>query len=323
MAFVAVGTIGGLAVGAGTAIAGAAGAVGSAAGIGGASGLLGSGMFAAGGSGMLGMGAGGLMGSTGMLSGMGGMLGGGAAAPSAMMGASPMGMMMSGNMAGGALGSALTTSGLAGGTAGGMGLFNAMNLAGMGLQAAQAFSGGNNQGANILEKLPQTKEEKENAAKLQSLSKKEYEAAQAGQLDQNLTSRFIKQLTSGKQAISQTTGAVANISGATAKADSGTNKGVGDAGGAKAIIAGAKGASGVQASYERNRFGQHTERMQGAIANYKNIMAAQRQTGAQEYGSSLYKSGLTMQSQAEQGAALGQIASMGGLMGYMNQRGMA
>jgi hypothetical protein len=203
----------------------------------------------------------------------------------------------------------------------GLGLGNLMSIAGMGLQAAQAFGGGQSGGgANIIEKIPLTHEEEQNKQRVLSLSDQRWRDAQQGRLNSNLTSPHIKRFIAGTQGLRKIGNQTANVSGAMAASSSGSTKGVAGPAGVKAIVKAseAKGLLGLRKGSDLMNVKR--ERLTGAVAHYKNFLSMERQVGAQEYGAQLYQTGIEQKRKAEQGAALGQIASMGGLMAYQNMR---
>ena len=205
--------------------------------------------------------------------------------------------------------------------AGGMGLFNAMNVAGMGMQALQAFSGGSTGGGAPMKSPPLSKPAKENQKQVRELEKRDLQEAQRGELDASLTSKYIRRFTQAQQGLSRAQLDAANITGVQSQEDRGTVKGVGSAAGTKAALAGSEGIGRESLAMQKDFAGMRREQMDEAIVNVKNLLREKFWLKNRETAATYQRQGLEQQQRARQGAALGQIASMGGLMAFMNNRG--
>jgi hypothetical protein len=188
----------------------------------------------------------------------------------------------------------------------------ALMAASVGMQGMSMF-GSKGGGGSMQTELKLTPEEEKRHQENIGLSRDKYQAFLKGPygLDNNLTSKYVKQLTTGVEEGTQMLEKGANAAGMD-REDSGF------AGrGSNLPVVGAGAIGGMYPLFSQGLWGAAGQKGDEAVVNYKNILSAERQAGAQEYGRGAQQNVLENVQGAMYGKKLGDIATAGGYTGMM------
>lgn len=212
--------------------------------------------------------------------------------------------------------------GLSAGAGGGaMGLYNAANMAGMGLAAYQAFSGGSKQGMMPSQKIPLSDAMKSVNKAMEKSFEDDWQNAQAGIIDPNLARIGIRKIVRNAMLASQQ--ARSTVRAGAARASSGRDlegrsSGVLSGRHAAAAMLGLQQDAQAGAAPDLWKAMTRSENFRNSLKQQANLRNLDMHAPILSARSRMAEAGFDAMSGATRGQALGDIAQMAGMMYFMN-----